>query len=675
MRLCISIIIFLPLLLNASLSLTAEEKQWIKEHPSVIVGGEMDWAPFDFVDKNNNYTGITNDYLKLISKKSGLEFKVVTGLTWAELVEKFKEREIDVLPAVFYSEERKKYGLYTKSYYSTSSFLFVQKDSGIKGFEDLKGKVLAIPKGYTVISTIKEKFPNINILETKTLLDGVHSVLNTEADASYEVQAVMAHTLKENAISGIKGIGQQTFGSTPLHMLVRNDSKILVSIINKSINDISKEEKDEIFHHWISLKVSQPIDFVLLAQIFSVFFLLIAFVGYRQYVLKKYNDELKKAKEEAEKANQSKTEFLAMVSHEIRTPMNAIIGFTDVIAKTSLNKTQTEYIHTINSSSKLLLEIINDILDFSKIESGKLEIECHAFNLHYLINDISNIFSELMHKKSIMFTSSNIENLPSCIKGDQVRLKQVIFNLLSNALKFTPEKGVIIFDIRYEKNSLHVSVSDNGVGIAQEKLGKIFEAFSQEDVSTTRKYGGTGLGLTISSKLVEGMGGKLQVTSSLGKGSLFFFDFPVEVCQNQINDNTQENESKTDFETLKAHVLIVEDNKTNQLLLGIILDELGVTYDIANDGVEGVSAYKEHRYDLIFMDENMPNLSGIEATQQIRALETEKKTPIIAVTANAMVEDRKRFIDAGMDDYLSKPYEEKDIQAIIIKTLYKGTAT
>jgi PAS domain S-box-containing protein len=391
----------------------------------------------------------------------------------------------------------------------------------------------------------------------------------------------------------------------------------------------------------------------------------LGFEGYSQDITdqKLIEQQLIDAKLEADQANRFKSEFLANMSHEIRTPMTGILGFVDHLVKGETDPARLKEFDTIRSSGKTLLSIINDILDFSKIESGKLDIESHPFSIYQVLTETSGIFSELLDSKQITLEKIVDESLPACILGDQVRLKQVVFNLLSNAVKFTPDHGTISMETRYDGQRIYVSVEDSGVGIAPEKLGKIFEAFSQEDSSTTRRFGGTGLGLSISSRLIEKMGGQIKVESTLGEGSRFCFDIPVTCCDGHF-DTPSVPAAEASGNALDGKVLMVEDNKTNQMLLGIILEEAGVAYDVAGDGVEAVKMFKENAYDVILMDENMPNMNGIEATAQIRQLEQEnarKPTPIIAVTANALATDRQRFLDAGMDEYLSKPYSEEDI--------------
>jgi signal transduction histidine kinase/CheY-like chemotaxis protein len=386
-------------------------------------------------------------------------------------------------------------------------------------------------------------------------------------------------------------------------------------------------------------------------------------------------EELEDAREKAEKANKFKSEFLANMSHEIRTPMNGVLGFVEQLSKTEKDKQRLKQFNIIKNSGQTLLSIINDILDFSKIESGKMELESHPYDVGQLMSDTAEIFGELTNSKKIKLTSNIDENLPKCLMIDQVRLKQVVFNLLSNAVKFTPENGSVTLDVKYNQKdkTMLCSVIDTGIGIAKENLEKIFEAFSQEESSTTRKFGGTGLGLSISSKLIYMMGSQLKVQSTLGEGSKFYFELPLVECQKELEKQEQNEDSDiNENQTFNGHVLIVEDNATNQVLMSLLLEEFGVTYDMANDGVESLKWFNEKEYDIVLMDENMPNMNGIEATKHIRKTEIDKSlkhTPIVAVTANAMTEDKQRFIDAGMDDYISKPYSEKDIRNVLGKYL------
>ena len=380
------------------------------------------------------------------------------------------------------------------------------------------------------------------------------------------------------------------------------------------------------------------------------------------------------ARLEAQKASQAKEYFLSNMSHEIRTPLNAILGFVDLLKDESKGRKSLEYVDIIDSSSKSLLHIIEDILDFSKIESGKLNIDKIDFNSKREFEVITHLFSAKCSQKNISLTLELHKNLPKVINTDPLRIKQVISNLLSNAVKFTDDGKNIKVSIDYKDDFLNVSVEDKGKGIAKDKLLHIFDAFSQEDTSTTREYGGTGLGLAISGALVKLLGGELKVKSELGVGSEFYFSIPVEIGE-EVKVISEDIKNRT-FEGKK--VLLVEDNKANQLFMKVLLKKLKLELDIANDGLEAIDKFRqsiassENKYDVILMDENMPNLNGIEATKRIIDIEQEeelKHTPVIALTANALKGDREKFMNAGMDEYLTKPIDKIKLNEILHKFL------
>ena len=381
---------------------------------------------------------------------------------------------------------------------------------------------------------------------------------------------------------------------------------------------------------------------------------------------------IEKEREKATRATMLKSRFLANMSHEIRTPMNGILGFIDILAKDETDEKKSEIFKHIKNSSNTLMTIINDILDISKIESGKLLVENVPFNANELFDSTAQMYKNLCSSKGITLIY-NKGPLPYELVGDSVRIKQVLTNFLSNALKFTDNMGEIVLNVSYDQQRqvLQCSVKDTGIGIQKERLEHIFNDFEQEDSSTTRKYGGTGLGLSISARLIELMNGKILVQSTYKQGSTFSFNIPLVALQEPIQATSDDTSYMTEIKSFNAHVLIVEDNATNQLLLSILLDEFGVSFDIANDGLEALDMVKKSEYDLIFMDENMPNMNGIEATKEIRKMLTSNKnTPIVALTANAITGDKERFLEAGMDDYISKPYDDEDIKKALLKYVY-----
>ena len=508
-----------------------------------------------------------------------------------------------------------------------------------------------------------------------------------------------------------------------------------------------------------------------------------------QYIAIRYEvTDLINARNKALAAQKAKGEFLSNMSHEIRTPMNAILGFAQILQKNITDEKNLSYLNLIEGSSQTLLHIINEILDFSKIESGKLVIDTHPFDPLFELSQASKFFMIGARDKSIRYLAYIDPTLPPCIEGDLTRIKQIMFNFLSNAFKFTPENRTIRIDVTYlkEEETLHIAIKDEGIGISQEAQHKIFNTFEQEDSSTTRKFGGTGLGLAISSKLTELMGGQIDLESTQGEGSTFSVSLPLSTCSvlekpltpnqslrersigfitakkhdeeiiqlikqylktlrlTKINDNVDPENSRDDIivfipdgsmekklkalhvpalallpvecdlcneaqkivplvapytaldlinalnsfypestkssdeesisstTTFTGTVLVAEDNKTNQLLIQILLDEYGLTYTFANDGLEAVEALKSSPYDLILMDENMPNMTGVQAVGKIREYENKmqcRPTPIVALTANVMEEDKKRFSDAGMNDFLAKPVDTVELERVLKRFL------
>ena len=374
---------------------------------------------------------------------------------------------------------------------------------------------------------------------------------------------------------------------------------------------------------------------------------------------------LVEARKKANEAEKAKGIFLANMSHEIRTPLNAILGFTQLLEKKdNLDNEVKKYIRIINSSANTLLKVINDILDISKIEAGEISIEKRGFNPNKVFKDVAALFLAKTQEKDINY-KIDIDNLPKCIKSDEHRLKQVISNLLGNAVKFTPEKGEIILSVKNiseddKKATLRFSVKDSGIGIPKNKQKEIFKAFSQADGSIVRKFGGTGLGLTISSKIVQKLGGNIEVNSEEGKGSEFYFILEFEKCDKVEDEITQEDKNIN----YKAKILVAEDDNFNQELIKAILEEWGVDFTIVANGEEAVKKVKNEKFDFIFLDINMPKMNGVEAVKEIKKL---TDVPVIAMTANAFKEDIESYFKAGFDDYISKPIKLPELQNIFKK--------
>ncbi|WP_304199127.1 ATP-binding protein [Flavobacterium alvei] len=385
-------------------------------------------------------------------------------------------------------------------------------------------------------------------------------------------------------------------------------------------------------------------------------------------LLEEKNKELIIAKEKVEKASNARSEFLSTVSHELRTPLNAINGITHLLLEENPKKSQMQYLESLQYSGNYLTKFINDILEINKIDSSKIQIEHINFNLKQLVENIQSSLKELAVENDNSFNFNIDTEIPNYLIGDPTKLSQILMNLINNALKFTHDGEVTVttklVSVRDKKAFVYFEVKDNGIGIPEDKFESVFDSFSQGSIDINRKYGGTGLGLTIVRKLVRLLGGKINLESKVNEGSTFSFELPFKISK-RIQDTDKKETAINTIAFVNKKILVVEDNKINQMITKKMLNNKGIECEIIDNGEDAIEACKTNQYDLILMDVHLPGINGTIATQEIRKFDT--KTPVIALTAISLNENREMLLSYGMNDVITKPFVPEDFYIAIAK--------
>lgn len=668
-----------------NIQLSDRDLEYVNERKTITVAVPENWYPLYCKETPlKNHTGIMADVLDEIKSFTGLRFSYVYAKNYADAIRLIQQGDADIL-GFFLGDENDaaQLGLALSASYVSANNIIVRNKACSYPAPGLVGALVESQRFPSGISAEKiRSYPGIK--------EALAAVNSGEADFIYGLSSKMEQDISRyhfTNLAPVTLVNDQSAISFALPTPVDPD---LLTVLNKAINNLSESERTVIRNRNLeSIGVNEfsltdfiyanPLQFMFIVMfVLSVLFtaLLLA-IGARMKATV-IQGNLKRA----EAANLAKSEFLSRMSHEIRTPMNGIVSMS-TIAMQNIDNTDKikDCLEKVIMSSKHLLALINDVLDMSKIESGKVELRHESFNFRAFLQDFENLYGEQAKSKGISYETILASDLEVQIIGDSLRLNQVLSNLLSNALKFTPAKGMIKLRVSktgedQENVYLRFEVIDTGCGIAEENYDKIFESFEQENVDVTYKYGGTGLGLSIVKRFTGLMGGGIHVTSVQGSGSTFTVDLPFGKIKEsgkptRFSDINGRNDLAkdcyaVDYDFKGKRILLVEDNELNREIAEELIGVTGASVESAEDGVQAVEMFKESAegyYDLILMDVQMPHMDGYEATRCIRALgrSDAQKVPIFAMTANAFAEDVQKSREAGMNAHISKPL---DIRAV-----------
>ncbi len=670
-----------------SLALTRKEQAFLEKHGTIRVGIDPSYPPFEWRDDLGEHQGISADSLKILGQKLGVTFEVIPSLDWPGVLKGARDKTLDLVPCVSETQDRRTYMGFTDTYLTFPIVIITRTDTPfITGLKDLNGLTVSVVKGYAPQESLEKQYPGIRLSLTESPHDSLKQVSVGSADACVENLAVAVYLMKKHNIHNLKvAAPAEGIAKTSFSMGVRKDWPELVTILNKALASIPPNEQNAISGKWLSVRFEHVTDWrrviriVGLVTLVSAVILLVFFYWNRRLAREisqriKVEQQLMEAKAVAEKASKAKSVFLANMSHEIRTPMNAILGYSQIMQNDrTLSSSQKDHVETIIRSGEHLLHIINDILEMSKIEAGKLESRPSLFDLRGLLHDVAMMVRIRAEDKGLELCVEVDDTLPRFVSADEGKLRQILINLLGNAVKFT-DKGRVFLKVASRRPLTHEAslpdhglvlecrIEDTGPGIPAEDQKTIFESFEQS--GNLRSSEGTGLGLAICRQYLHFLGGDISVSSTPGEGSVFSFTFPV--LEARLDALSDKNSKEPRVLSLAPgqpvfRILVVDDKKTNRDILVRMLERVGFEVREATDGEKAIELFSSWAPHMIMMDIRMPGMDGVTATRKIKESPRGKDTVIIAVSASALEEERVSVLKHGADDFIRKPFRENVI--------------
>ncbi len=655
--------------------ISTTEKEWLKDNDNITVALFPYYAPYQFINENENIDGILIDYLNLIENKIGYKLQRKLYTNWEQLLNDAKNQRIDIILEIQKTSERDSYLNFYSQIFESNHVIVTRKDTfyGSK-MKDYYDKTVTVPKGYAIHEILKEKEKRLNIVTEVDDLTCLKQVSNGKYQAFIGPKAVANYLIKTEKFDNLTIVSEIEYRYAP-SIAVQKNNPVLNQIIAKTTRSIGDTEKNIIFENWLYheimpfyKKVSFWISFTVVILLLMVIILLLN--RYLKYLIKQKTKELIIAKERAEESNKLKTAFIHNISHEVRTPMNGIIGFSELLNDPSITRDkQKEYSKIIIESSNQLINIIDDIIEISRLQTNQIELRLEEVNFNELLALLFQEFqSKAINKNIAIHLTNKLTDDQATILMDRSKINKILHNLIDNAIKFTSEGLVdILSEIR--KDALVIIIKDTGIGIKPEDQELIFKNFSQSENEVTKSYDGLGLGLSIAKKNTELIQGNISFSSIPNRGSTFTLSVPYHPVIDPQKYRGNENPEMASDSPIKQVILIAEDGNTNFLFLKTVLLKMqGYKFVIfrAENGKEAVDICENNNnIDLVLMDIRMPIMDGYTATKKIKKMRP--GLPVVAQTAYSTEEDIQKALDAGCDDFVSKPVDRKLLKPIIGK--------